>query len=65
MSTHSYLDASPPAYKGPLDQLDKSMFHKSLTVLAARVPPSKTGQLLKAQALKRFAPEVKIALDAG
>ncbi|KAJ3573542.1 hypothetical protein NP233_g2362 [Leucocoprinus birnbaumii] len=52
MSTHAYLDASPPPYNGPTNRLDKSVFRKTLTVLAARVPPSKTGQLLKAQSLK-------------
>ncbi|KAF9454176.1 hypothetical protein P691DRAFT_656864 [Macrolepiota fuliginosa MF-IS2] len=52
MSSHAYLDASPPAYNGPRDQLDKSAFHKTLSVLAARVPPSRTGRILKAQPLK-------------
>lgn len=52
MSTHPYLDATPPPYEGPRERLDKSIFHKTITVLAARVPPSKTGQLLKAQPLK-------------
>ncbi|KXN88837.1 tRNA (guanine(37)-N1)-methyltransferase [Leucoagaricus sp. SymC.cos] len=50
---HAYLDASPPTYNGSLDRLDKSVFQKSFTVLAARVPSSKAGQLLKAPSLKR------------
>lgn len=54
MSSHAYLDASPPAYNGSKHQLDKSVFHKTLSVLAARVPPSKTGQILKARSLKEY-----------
>lgn len=52
MSSRVFLDASPPSYQGPKDRLDKSAFHKTLTVLSARVPPNKTGQLLKACELK-------------
>ncbi|EKM84070.1 hypothetical protein AGABI1DRAFT_32708 [Agaricus bisporus var. burnettii JB137-S8] len=52
MSSRVFLDASPPSYQGPKDRLDKSAFHKTLTVLSARVPPNKTGQLLKARELK-------------
>jgi len=52
MSSHAYLDASPPPYNGPREQLDKAVFHKTLKVLAVRVPPSKTSQFLKAQPLK-------------
>lgn len=54
MSSHAYLDASPPLYNGPREQLDKAVFHKTLKVLAARVPPNKTGQFLKAQPLKGY-----------
>lgn len=54
MSSHAYLDTSPPAYDGPKDRLVKSAFRKTLSVLAARVPPNKTGQILKAQPLKGF-----------
>lgn len=52
MSSHAFLDASPPAYHGPRERLDRSAFRKTLTVLSARVPQSKTGQLLKAQPLR-------------
>ena len=55
MSSHAYLDASPPIYNGSQHKLDKSIFHKTLTVLAARVPPAKTSQILKARPLKEYA----------
>lgn len=54
MSSHPYLDASPPVYNGSQHKLDKSIFHKTLSVLAARVPPAKTGQVLKARPLKEY-----------
>jgi tRNA (guanine37-N1)-methyltransferase len=60
MSSHAYLDASPPPYHGPYDALDKSAFRKTLSVLAARIPPNKTGQVLKAHPLKTCVWFVKI-----
>lgn len=64
MSSRIFLDASPPLYNGPKDRLDKSAFHKALTVLAARVPPSKAGQLLKARELKGCVPSIGTMLHA-
>ncbi|KAF8971730.1 Met-10+ like-protein-domain-containing protein [Flammula alnicola] len=52
MSRHLYLDASPPPYNGPRDFVDKAAFHKTISVLGARVPPEKTRVLLKAGELK-------------
>lgn len=46
------LDASPPINRWMKDTLVRDAFHKELTVLAARVPPAKTGNMLKAKAMK-------------
>jgi tRNA (guanine37-N1)-methyltransferase len=56
MSRDIFLDASPPVYRGAEGTLDRSAFHKSIDVLAARTIPAKIGSLLKAEALKRFIP---------
>lgn len=52
-SLPSHLDASPPVYQGPADQLDRGFFTKSVTVLAAKVQAEKTGMLLKSPVLSR------------
>ncbi|KAF9015682.1 S-adenosyl-L-methionine-dependent methyltransferase [Cyathus striatus] len=52
MSRSFTLDISPPQYHGFSNELDKSAFHKSLSVLAARVPPSRTGFFLRNDQLK-------------
>lgn len=54
MARPIFLDASPPTYRGAEGTLDKSVFHKSIDVLAARTTPAKTGSFLKAEALKRY-----------
>ncbi|TFK41832.1 S-adenosyl-L-methionine-dependent methyltransferase [Crucibulum laeve] len=54
MSRHIFLDATPPPYTGSRDVLDKTAFRKTLSVLAARVPPARTRVLLKAEPLKKF-----------
>jgi hypothetical protein len=64
MSSRIFLDASPPPYNGPKGRLDKSAFHKTLTVLSARVPPNKTGQFLNARELKGCVPSIGILLHA-
>lgn len=53
MTRHLFLDVSPPAYTGSRDVLDKTVFKKTIPVLAARVPAAKTGVLLKAEQMKR------------
>ncbi|KAF8640691.1 hypothetical protein AX17_000347 [Amanita inopinata Kibby_2008] len=53
MARHLHLDASPPIHREMRDRLDRSAFQKTLSVLAARVPPKKTGNLLKAPPMKR------------
>ncbi|KAF8899081.1 hypothetical protein BD779DRAFT_1689909 [Infundibulicybe gibba] len=47
------LDASPPIHRDMRDALDKGLFHKSLSVLAAQVPPPKTGIMLRSQVMKQ------------
>ena len=54
MSYRVFLDPSPPTYTGVKGTLDKSAFRKSLDVLAAKVPATQTGILLKADSLKRY-----------
>ncbi|EPQ60251.1 hypothetical protein GLOTRDRAFT_102061 [Gloeophyllum trabeum ATCC 11539] len=53
MRRRSELDASPPVHRGMKDTLDKSVFRKTLPVLAARVPSPKAGLFLKSEALRR------------
>ncbi|TFK56856.1 hypothetical protein OE88DRAFT_1709346 [Heliocybe sulcata] len=66
MRHRSDLDASPPVHREMGDSLDRSVFHKSLPVLAARVPSPKAGILLKSEALKRCIidlPKIKSVLS--
>ncbi|PFH52241.1 hypothetical protein AMATHDRAFT_140328 [Amanita thiersii Skay4041] len=51
MHRHFHLDPSPPLHR-EITHLNRDLFRKSLPVLAARVPPSKTGSVLKAQPMK-------------
>ncbi|KZT27698.1 hypothetical protein NEOLEDRAFT_1060243 [Neolentinus lepideus HHB14362 ss-1] len=53
MRRRSELDASPPIHREMGDSLDRTVFHKSLPVLAARVPSPKAGILLKSEALRQ------------
>jgi tRNA (guanine37-N1)-methyltransferase len=48
------LDASPPILRGIKDKLDRELFHKTLTVLAARTVAHKTGLIVKSPALKGY-----------
>ena len=50
---HRFLDASPPPYTSSRDNLDKEIFRKTLSVLAARVAPERTRVLLKAAELRK------------
>ncbi|KAM6498683.1 Met-10+ like domain containing protein [Amanita muscaria] len=52
MSRHLHLDASPPIHRGMM-RLDRDAFRKTIPLLAARVQPSKTNTVLKAQPMKR------------
>ncbi|KAL0951633.1 hypothetical protein HGRIS_008313 [Hohenbuehelia grisea] len=46
------LDASPPVHRGMME-LDQTVFQKTVPVLAARVPASKTGLILKSDQMKK------------
>ena len=46
------IDTSPPQARWMKDTLDRSAFHRTVPVLAARVPAAKTGLVLKAEALR-------------
>ncbi|KAI5898232.1 uncharacterized protein SCHCODRAFT_02489380 [Schizophyllum commune H4-8] len=46
------IDASPPRYTGPRDKLDRSLFKRTIPLLAARVPASRTGAVLRAPELR-------------
>ena len=56
MSQGVFLDVSPPTYSGFRGTLDKSVFRKSLDVLAAKIPAAQTGIMLKADSLKKYWP---------
>ena len=46
------IDTSPPQARWMKDTLDRSVFHKTVPVLAARVPAAKIGSVLKAEAMR-------------
>ncbi|KAI0257069.1 Met-10+ like-protein-domain-containing protein [Lactifluus subvellereus] len=46
------IDTSPPPARWMKDTLDRSAFHRTVTVLAARLPAAKAGFVLKAEAMK-------------
>ena len=46
------IDTSPPQARWMKDSLDRSVFHRTVPVLAARVPPAQTGSILKAEAMR-------------
>ncbi|KAJ7193331.1 Met-10+ like-protein-domain-containing protein [Mycena pura] len=46
------LDASPPVLTG-LTVLDRSLFRKSIPIVAARFPPTRIGSLRKAESMQR------------
>ncbi|PPQ63825.1 hypothetical protein CVT24_009775 [Panaeolus cyanescens] len=62
MSRHLFLDASPPPYTGSRDALDKSLFHKKLTVIGAKTAPERTRVLLKANELRKYVPYMRLTL---
>ncbi|KAG1757249.1 Met-10+ like-protein-domain-containing protein [Suillus lakei] len=47
------LDVSPPVHRWMNTTLDRDAFKKTIPVLAARVPASKTGSLLKSDVMKK------------
>ncbi|KAG6335474.1 hypothetical protein ID866_3624 [Astraeus odoratus] len=51
---HRPLDTSPPVYRYMKDALDRSVFQKSIPVLAVRVPARKTTTFLKSDLLKSY-----------
>ncbi|KAI0937027.1 hypothetical protein AcW1_001105 [Taiwanofungus camphoratus] len=52
MSRSITVDSSPPIHRGMV-VLDKDAFRKSVTVLAAKVPPIKAGVVLEAKEMKK------------
>lgn len=54
MHRKATIDTSPPQARWMKDTLDRSAFHRTVPVLAARVPADKTGLVLKAEAMRGF-----------
>ncbi|KAI4518017.1 hypothetical protein K525DRAFT_209569 [Schizophyllum commune Loenen D] len=52
------IDASPPRYTGSRDKLDRSLFKRTIPLLAARVPASRTGAVLRAPELRGVVAEI-------
>ncbi|KAI5997975.1 S-adenosyl-L-methionine-dependent methyltransferase [Pisolithus albus] len=52
------MDMSPPIHRWMKDDLDRSVFQKSITVLAARIPARDTTTLLKSDVLRRYIMDV-------
>lgn len=48
------IDTSPPQARWMKDTLDRSAFHRTVPVLAARVSAAKTASVLKAEAMRGF-----------
>ncbi|KAI0308271.1 Met-10+ like-protein-domain-containing protein [Multifurca ochricompacta] len=48
------IDTSPPPARWMKDVLDRSVFHRTITVLAAQLPAAKTGAVLKAETMRGF-----------
>jgi hypothetical protein len=46
------IDTSPPQARWMKDTLDRSAFHRTVPLLAARVPAAKTGSVLNAEAMR-------------
>lgn len=62
--SHSSIDLSPPVYRGSLDPLDKDAFHKSISVLAARVSAPDTYTAVHSPALKQYDYFIKSPVSA-
>lgn len=58
------LSVAPPTYNGPLDVLDKDAFNVSLKLLAAKIQPRKTQELVNSRVLRRCAPRNLPAVSA-
>ncbi|KIY50428.1 hypothetical protein FISHEDRAFT_38827 [Fistulina hepatica ATCC 64428] len=52
MSRSYTLDLSPPPYNGPMDRLDKSLFQKTISVLAVEIEASRTTEILRNPVMK-------------
>ncbi|KAL1737244.1 Met-10+ like-protein-domain-containing protein [Schizophyllum commune] len=52
------IDASPPRYTGSRDKLHRSLFKRTIPLLAARVPASRTGAVLRAPELRGVVAEI-------
>lgn len=50
------IDTSPPPARWMRDTLDRSAFHRTVPVLAARLPTALTGSVLKAEAMRGLVP---------
>jgi hypothetical protein len=46
------IDTSPPSARWMKDTLVRSAFHRTIPVVAARLPPAKTGPVLKSEAMR-------------
>jgi tRNA (guanine37-N1)-methyltransferase len=55
MARGSTVDTSPPVHREMKDKLDRSLFRKTVEVLAVKVPPTKAGTILKAEPMRGYA----------
>ena len=58
------LNVDPPtiSVEAGAQDFDRSLFHKRIRVVAARIPASSTGEALKTDALKRYSPNVSLGV---
>ena len=53
MAHHKQIDSSPPILRGMTDKLDRDAFHKTINILAAQIPASKTTAILRSKVLRQ------------
>ena len=60
------LNVDPPtiSVEAGAQDFDRSLFHKRIRVVAARIPASSTGEALKADSLKRCSPKMSLEICA-
>ncbi|KAL1740670.1 hypothetical protein HDZ31DRAFT_67716, partial [Schizophyllum fasciatum] len=58
MAAPAPIDASPPRYTGPRDSLDRSLFRRTIPLLAARVPAARTAAVLRAPDLRGLVADI-------
>lgn len=54
MTRRSSVDTRPPVHREMKDKLERSLFRKTVEVLAVKVPPAKAGTILKSPSMRGY-----------